>query len=128
MLSTIFLFLGYAIPVLIIFYIASLISKSKWVNKNFPQLSNKLSKELNLKITEERALDGIQIGPDNSNHIILGKHKTKLSVKYVYNFRKKIFYDIVSWEYERGTSIDEIILSVKTNIENTEPLLNNNNS
>ena len=82
MLGTFFYFLGFAIPLLFIFIIASLISKAKWVDKNFPQLSYKLSKALNMEITKKEALFGVTIGPENSNHILLGKHKNKLSVIY----------------------------------------------
>lgn len=32
-------------------------------------------------------------------------------------------YDIVKWEYEKEQPIDDIILSIKANIENTESLL-----
>ena len=126
MLGAFFSFLGFAIPFLLIGFIASLISKAKWVENNFPQLSNKLGKALNLEITNNETLFGITIGPENSNHILLGKHKNKLSVKYFYNYKKSYLYDIVKWEYDKDQPIDDIILSIKTNIENTEPLLNHN--
>ena len=126
MLGTFFYLLGFVLPLLLIGFLASLISKAKWVDNNFPQLSNKLSKALNLEITKKEALFGVTIGPENSNHILLGKHKTKLSVKYFYNYKKTFLYDIVKWEYEKEQLIDDIILSIKTNIENTESLLNHN--
>lgn len=126
MLGTIFYLLGFALPLLLIAYIASLISKAKWVDNNFPQLSNKLSKALNLEITKKETLFGVTIGPENSNHIMLGKHKTKLSVKYFYNFKKSFIYDIVRWEYDKELPIDDIILSIMTNIEKTESLQNHN--
>jgi hypothetical protein len=126
MLGTFFYLLGFALPILLIGFIASLISKAKWVDKKFPQLSNKLSKALNMEITKKEALFGVTIGPENSNHIMLGKHKTRLSVKYFYNFKKSFSYDIVKWEYEKEQPIDDIILSIKTNIENTESLQNHN--
>ena len=128
MLGTFFYFLGFALPFILIGFIASSISKSKWVNKNFPQLSDKLSNALNLDITKREALFGITIGPENSNHILLGKHKTKLSVNYFYNYKKTYMYDIVKWEYEKEQPIDDIILSIKANIENTESLFNHNSS
>lgn len=124
MLGTFFYLLGFALPLLLIGFLASLISKAKWVDDNFPELSNKLSKALNWEITKKEALFGITIGPENSNHILLGKHKTKLSVKYFYNYKKTFLYDIVKWEYDKGQLIDDIILSIKTNIENTESQLN----
>lgn len=37
-------------------------------------------------------------------------------------------YDIVKWEYEKEQPIDDIILSIKANIENTESLFNHNSS
>ena len=120
MLGTFFYFLGFVIPLILIGFIASLISKTKWVDHNFPQLSNKLSKALNWEITKKEALFGITIGPENSNHILLGKHKSKLSVKYFHNYKKSYLYDIVKWEYEKEQTIDDIILSIKTNIENAE--------
>lgn len=120
MLGTFFYFLGFVIPLILIGFIASLISKTKWVDNNFPQLSNKLSKALNWEITKKEALFGITIGPENSNHILLGKHKSKLSVKYFHNYKKSYLYDIVKWEYEKEQTIDDIILSIKTNIENAE--------
>lgn len=126
MLGTFFYFIGFALPFILIGFIASRISRAKWVDNNFPQLSIKLSKALNLDITKNEALFGITIGPENSNHILLGKHKTKLSVKYFYNYKKTFLYDIVKWEYEKEQSIDEIINSIKTNIEKTESLLNHN--
>lgn len=126
MLGTFFYLLGFFLPLLLIGLILSSTSKVKWVEKNFPELPNKLSKALNLEITKKEALFGVTIGPENSNHIILGKHKTKLSVKYFYNYKKKFSYDIVKWEYEAKQSIEDIILSIMTNIENTEPLLNHN--
>ena len=117
MLGTFFYLLGYTLPLLLIGLIASLISRANWIDKNFPQLPNKLSKSLNWEITKKEALFGVTIGPENSNHILLGKHKTKLSVKYFYNFKKSYLYDIVKWEYEKELPIDDIILSIKTNIE-----------
>ena len=126
MLGAFFYLLGFALPFLLIGFIASLISKSKWIDNSFPQLSNKLSKALNLEITKKEALFGITIGPEKSNHILLGKHKTKLSVKYFYNYKSSFSYDIVKWEYGKEQPIDDIILSVKSNIENTESPLNHN--
>lgn len=123
MLGTFFYLIGFALPLLLIGFIASLISKATWVNNNFPQLSSELSKELNWEITKEETLFGITIGPDNSNHILLGKHKKKLSVKYFYNFKNSFWYDIVEWKYEQGQPIDGIIRSIKTNIEETEAQL-----
>lgn len=119
MFGTLFYLLGFALPFLLIGFIASSISKTKWIDKNFPQLSNKLSKALNWEITKKEALFGVTIGPENSNHILLGKHKTKLLVKYFYNFKKSFLYDIEKWEYEKELPIDDIILSIKTNIEKT---------
>ena len=117
MLGTLFYFIGFAIPFIIIGFIASSISKSKWVDKTFPQLSDKLSKVLNWEITKREALFGITIGPEISNHIMLGKHKSKLSVKYFYNYKKSYSYDIVKWEYDKEQPIEDIILSIKSNIE-----------
>ena len=117
MLGTFFYFLGFAIPLILIGFIASSTSKSKWIDNNFPQLSDKLSKALNLEITKREAMFGVTIRPENSNHIMLGKHKSKLSVKYFYNYKKSYMYDIVKWEYEKEQPIDDIILSIKTNID-----------
>lgn len=82
MLGTFFYFLGFAIPLILIGFIASSTSKSKWVDCNFPQISNKLCKALNLEITKKEALFGITIGPENSNHILLGKQS--LVYKLIY--------------------------------------------
>lgn len=124
MLGTFFYLLGFALPLLLIG--GSLISKAKWVDSNFPQLANKLSKVLNLEITKKESLFGISIGPENSNHIFFGKHKTKLSVKYFCNYKSLFSYDIVKWEYGKEQSIDDIICSIMINIDNTESLLNHN--
>ena len=126
MLGTFFYFLGFALPLLLIGYIASLISKAKWIDKNFPLLPSKLSEALNMEITKKDALLGVTIGPENSNHILLGKHNTKLSVKYLYNYKKSWSYDIVQWEYEKEQPIDDIIRSIITNIENTDSMINHN--
>lgn len=56
MLGTFFYLLGFVLPLLLIGFLASLISKAKWVDNNFPQLSNKLSKALNLEITKKRSI------------------------------------------------------------------------
>lgn len=126
MLGAVFTFLGFILFGGIIGFIGSLFpSKSKWVEKKFPNLANKLCNELNLEKTNEEALIGITIGPETSNHIILGKNKEYLSVKYLYNV-KKFSHDILEWKYDQAQSIDDIIFSIKTNIENVEPLPNHN--
>ena len=127
MLGTFFYLLGFVLPLLIIGSIGPLISKAKWVDSNFPQLANKLSKVLNLEITKKESLFGISIGQENSNHFFGGgKHKTKISVKYFYNYKSSFSYDIVKWEYGKEQSIDDIICSIMINIDNTESLLNHN--
>lgn len=126
MIGAFFYLLGFILPMLLIAFLASLISKSKWVENNFPQLSDKLSKALNLDITKREALFGVTIGPENSNHILLGKHNKKLSVKYFYNYKNAFSYKIVKWEYEQKQPIESIVLSIRKNIESTECLQNHN--
>lgn len=122
MLGALFSFLGFILFWGVIGFIGSLLpSKSRWVEKNFPNLVDQLCNELNLKRTNEEALIGITIGPENSNHIILGKTKEKLLVKYIYNV-KRFSNDIRGWEYDQTQSIDDIVLSIKKNIEDTKPL------
>lgn len=122
MLGTLFYILGLALFWGVVSLLVSLIpSKSKWVEKNFPKLAERLSEELNLEITNKEVLIGITIGPEKKNHIILGKYKNKLSVKYLYNV-KILSRDIIEWEYEQEQPMDEIILSIKKNIDDTQPL------
>ena len=86
MLGTFFYLLGFVLPLLIIGSISPLISKAKWVDSNFPQLANKLSKVLNLKKKKKESLFGISIGQENSNHFFGGgstKQKYPLNISTI---------------------------------------------
>ena len=121
MLGSIISFLTVMFIWFLIGLVSNAISRANWVEREFPGLADKLSKELNLEISNTEALSGITIGPEKKNHILLGKSGKKLSVKYFYNY-KRFLNDITQWKYDKEQPIDDIIISIKMNIEKTESL------